>query len=352
MMCSNMFSTLGIILRSSIALLLFYFTGCDTPTPLIGWSGMTMGTSYQVKIAQTTLSENQLKSIRSEVDSALYEVNRQMSTYDPGSEISRFNAFEEIRPFAVSPEFANVVAKALEIYKSSDKSFDITVGPLVNLWGFGAQGRRFNPPTKKEIHSVIKNIGSSHLKIVNDIYLVKHLPQLKLDLGAIAKGYGVDVVSDVLIKNNYRHFMVEIGGEVYARGEKEGGDLWRIGIDTPLLASIPGQNLQAILALKDVAIATSGDYRNYFEYDGKVYSHTIDPATGFPVAHNLASVTVIAQNCMDADAIATALMVMGHEKGLYYIESLQNTEAYFIVRLGKESFRIHQSSGFSKYLQE
>jgi thiamine biosynthesis lipoprotein len=340
-----------LIKRSSFILLLFYFVGCEAPQPLSGWSGMTMGTTYQVKIAQVRLSDNQLQTIRSKVDSALKEVNRQMSTYDPGSEISRFNKYDKTTAFEVSAEFGKVVKKAIQVYQSSDKAFDITVAPLINLWGFGSEGHRITPPTKKEIGSMLKNIGSQHLETVNDRWLIKNKPQLQLDLGAIAKGYGVDVVSSQLLKSGLTNFMVEIGGEVYARGEKTGGDLWRIGIDTPMLASMPGQELQAILALKDVAIATSGDYRNYFEYDGKIFSHTINPKTGYPVDHDLASVTVIAQNCMEADALATAIMVMGKDKGIKYIESTKNAEAYFIVRKDKETYETYQSSGFAKYLQ-
>jgi thiamine biosynthesis lipoprotein len=350
-MYSNLYFIINHIIRSSLILLLFYFIGCDTPEQLTGWSGLTMGTTYQVKISQASISQDEIHSFRTKVDSALTEVNRQMSTYDPGSEISRFNKFEDTTAFEVSTEFVNVVNKALLVYESSDKSFDITVAPLVNLWGFGAEGHRITPPTKKEIGSILKNIGSAHLRSENNNKLKKNIPGLQLDLSAIAKGYGVDVVAKVLNNMQLNNFMIEIGGEVYAQGEKAGGDLWKIGIDTPTLASLPGQNLQAILALKNIAIATSGDYRNYFEYDNKIYSHTIDPKTGFPVSHNLASATVVAQNCMEADALATALMVMGKEKGIHYIESIKNVEAFFIIRKDKETYETFQSSGFDKYLQ-
>jgi thiamine biosynthesis lipoprotein len=340
-----------LMIRGSLILLLFYFFSCDARPQLSGWSGMTMGTTYQVKIAQTNVSDNKLQQVHVKVDSALKDVNSQMSTYDPGSEISRFNNFEETTTFDVSSEFLNVVKKALQIYESSGKAFDITVAPLVNLWGFGAEGHRITPPTKKEVGAILKNIGSDYLEIVEDRSLKKNIPQLKLDLSAIAKGYGVDVVALQIKKSGFNNFMVEIGGEVYAQGEKAEGDLWKIGIDSPTLASMPGQNLQAILALKDVAIATSGDYRNYFEYDGKIFSHTIDPKTGYPVDHNLASVTVIAPSCMEADGLATAIMVKGKDDGLLYIESIENAEAYFIVRKDRETYETYQSSGFKKYLQ-
>lgn len=296
--------------RSSFLLLLFYLFACESPGQLSGWNGVTMGTTYQVKIAQEEISQNELKTLRSKVDSALAEVNHQMSTYDPGSEISRFNRFKDTTAFEVSVEFIEVVQEALKIYESSGTAFDITVAPLVNLWGFGVKGNRIVPPTKKEIDSVLKNIGSDHLRVEGNTKLKKKIPDLNLDLSAIAKGYGVDVVAGILRRRQFDNFMVEIGGEVYAQGEKAGGDFWKIGIDTPHLASLPGQHIQAILSLKDVAVATSGDYRNFFEYDGKLFSHTIDPVSGYPVKHDLASVTIIAQNCMKADALATAMMVM------------------------------------------
>jgi len=333
-----------------LILLLFYLFGCETSQPLSGWSGMTMGTTYQVKIARDSISKTRLENLKAKVDSALTEVNRQMSTYDPGSEISRFNKFADTTTFKVSTEFVEVVNEALKVYESSDEKFDITVAPLVNLWGFGSRGNRITPPTKKEIGAILKNIGSGNLKTDGIIGLKKKIPELQLDLSAIAKGYGVDVVSKVLSSEQYENFMVEIGGEVYARGDKAEGDFWKIGIDAPNLHSLPGQNIQAILSLKNVAVATSGDYRNFFEYDGKIFSHTINPKSGFPVTHNLASVTVVAQNCMEADALATALMVMGREKGLRYVETIEKVEAFFIVRKSRETYETFQSSGFAKYL--
>jgi len=275
-----------------------------------------------------------------------------MSTYDPGSDISRFNNYEDTTAFEVSTAFINVIEEALQVYQTSGEAFDITVAPLVNLWGFGTKGHRVSPPTQEEISSVLKNVGSRYLVIKGENLIKKKIPALQLDLSAIAKGYGVDVVSRVLRDEGFENFMVEIGGEVCTRGNKAGGEFWKIGIDAPNLHSLPGQNIQAILELKDIAVATSGDYRNYFEYNGKIYSHTINPHTGFPVTHNLASVTVVAQNCMEADALATALMVMGWEKGIDYIEKIKNAEAFFIIRKDKESYETFQSSGFKKYLQK
>lgn len=343
---------MDIMMKGGLALLFFYFLGCSTSEQLSGWSGMTMGTTYQVKIVQKSPAANDLDELKSIVDSALTEVNHQMSTYDPASEIARFNQFRDTTAFRVSTGFVTVVKEALEIYESSGKAFDITVAPLVNLWGFGVTGDRIVPPAQTKISSILKNVGSKYLLTESDHFLKKKIPELQVDLSAIAKGYGVDVVTGVLRKKHYDNFMVEIGGEVYASGNKTNGELWKIGIDSPNLHSLPGQKIQAILSLKNIAVATSGDYRNYFEYNGKLYSHTIDPKSGYPVTHNLASVTVIARNCMQADALATAIMVMGKERGMDYIEKIDNAEAYFISRKSSETYETAQSSGFKQYLNE
>jgi thiamine biosynthesis lipoprotein len=157
-------------------------------------------------------------------------------------------------------------------------------------------------------------------------------------------------VARILFDEGLKNYLVEIGGEVFARGLNDRGEFWKIGIDNPDFSSLPGQNIQAILKLNDNAVATSGDYRNYFEYEGKIFSHTIDPRNGKPVSHNLASVTVVAKNCMQADALATALMVLGKEKGLTLIEKTADTEAFLIIRKDIHSVETFQSSGFSKYL--
>jgi len=275
-------------------LLLFYLTSCGKSDNQYGWTGSTMGTTYQVKITHIVLAENEIYQLKNQVDSVLVEVNRQMSTYDPQSEISRFNEYEDTLSFPVSPEFAGVVSKAIEISKISDNAFDITVANLVNLWGFGKRGKRIVPPLEEDIFAELKNVGNRNIKAVNGKALKKLKAEVEIDLSAIAKGYGVDVVAHLLESRKILNFMVEVGGEIMARGNNASGGPWKIGIDSPGLANLPGQDIRSILALKDVAVATSGDYRNYFEYNGHIYSHTIDPKTGRPVTHDLASATIIA----------------------------------------------------------
>jgi thiamine biosynthesis lipoprotein len=341
-----------VTLRSSLWLLLFYFTGCLQDSIQLQWSGQTMGTSYQIKLTHQHLTQSQIDELKQKVDATLIEVNRQMSTYDPQSEISRFNDFLDTVAFPVSEEFAMVVQTAIDISWKSGKTFDITVGPLVNLWGFGKKSSRFSPPGNTEIKSLMDRIGIENLRTVGGNSLKKKIPLLNIDLNAIAPGYGVDAVAAQLEKAGLSNFMVEIGGEVIARGLNASDEAWKIGIDSPGLASLPGEDIRVILALQDMAVATSGDYRNYFEFKGQIYSHTIDPSTGKPVTHDLASATVVTKNCMEADAYATALMVMGKEKGMAFIETVKETEALFITRRGKNSYDVFQSSGFKKYVSE
>jgi len=334
----------------SLLLLLFYFNGCTSERDQHQWTGLTMGTTYQVKITHQPLAAKEVTAIKQKVDSTLVEVNRQMSTYDPQSEISKFNDFRDTVAFPVSKEFYTVVKKAIAVSRLSGQAFDITVGPLVDLWGFGKKGSRQSPPAEEEIRSLMDRIGIENLQTVDGNALKKKIPALNIDLSAIAKGYGVDAVAARLEEAGFENYMIEIGGEVRTRGLNDSGEAWKIGIDSPGLSSLPGEDIRMILALQDVAVATSGDYRNYFEYDGKIFSHTIDPSTGKPVDHDLASTTVVAKNCMEADALATALMVMGKDKGLTFIESIKGVEALFITRRGKDRFDVFQSSGFKQYV--
>jgi thiamine biosynthesis lipoprotein len=312
--------------------------------------GTTMGTSYQIKIARVSIPEKNLIMLKQQIDSVLLTVNQQMSTYDPQSEISRFNAWTDTTSFFISEPLRYVVRTALEVNKESHGYFDITVAPLVDLWGFGKMKRAGIPPEQRQIETVRKRTGAQHLIMLDDRHLRKTIPDLELDLSAIAKGYGVDRVAELLDSLGYKNYLVEIGGELVGKGLNNKGELWKVAVDRPRFASLPGEQIIETLALPDVAVATSGDYRNYFEYRGRRYSHTIDPFTGYPVQHNLASATVIAMNCTRADALATAVMAMGPEKGLTWIENYPDVEALLIVRLADNKFEEFQTTGFVKYL--
>jgi FAD:protein FMN transferase len=339
-------------LRSSLILLLFYFLACDSAEKDVQheWSGLTMGTSYQVKVSGIHIDKDKKQIIAAQIDSALKSVNAQMSTYDPESEISLFNKNLQTGPIKISQPFYQVLETSIDISIQSEGAFDITVGPLVNLWGFGPGKVDKKMPDNADIKNALSTTGFQNLVLSDGEYIRKKIPGIKIDLSAIAKGYGVDVVADLMEKYNFNNYMVEVGGEVKVKGVNASNECWKIGIDKPKHASIPGQQLQGILCLNDVAVATSGDYRNYFFNNGKYYSHTIDPVSGYPVNHNLASVTIITSSCMLADGLATATMVLGPEKGLQWIENMTNVEAMLIERIDENKFDVKYTKGFEKYL--
>jgi thiamine biosynthesis lipoprotein len=279
--------------------------------------GRTMGPiKYNVTIADYPESAD-LKKIQAEVQSTLDRVNQLMSTYIPDSDVSRFNNSESTQPIEVSVETALVVARALEISRQTEGAFDITVGPAVNLWNFGPDKQKFKPPLDSEIESVKELIGFAKLKVdLEASTLTKSISGLKIDLSAIAKGYAVDAVASALDELDCKSYLVEVGGEVRALGKKSDGSPWKVGVEFPTKSkSDPVGKLAAIASLNSRSMATSGDYRNFEMYDGQRYSHTIDPVTCRPVTHVLASACVVAEDCMTADALATAVSVLGAERG-------------------------------------
>lgn len=309
-----------------------------------------MGTTYSIVIADSVASPGLIGATKSKVDDVLKEVNKQMSSWDPNSEITLFNKKTDDKPLTISPGFINVLKLADVVYRESEGAFDPTVGPLVDLWGFGKEGTRFSPPTDEEVENRKKFVGLDLIEIVDNKMIKKKYPETQLDLSAIAKGFGVDQVADLLTSMDCENFMVEIGGEVVASGQKKSSK-WRIGIDRPYFDAVPGQNLEAVIEVSDMGVATSGDYRNYFVSDDKTYSHTIDPVTGRPIVNGVASVTVIAPKCVLADAMATAIMVMGVGKGLQWVNSKDNIEAFIIIRTD-EGYEEVFSPGFKNYLSE
>lgn len=306
--------------------------------------GSTMGTGYSVKISGK-VKKTTLKDLDEKIKAELVEINRQMSTWDPESEISRFNHFQSLEGFQCSQAFAAVVRRALELSRDSGGAFDPTLQPLLNLWGFGSEGEELKVPTDEEIAAVKSATGWEKLRVDETSNLWKTEPKLSLALGAIAKGYGVDAVGQILDEAGFENWFVEIGGEVLAKGVNPDGVPWRIGIQMPTTNPMD-RSLQGIVSVDHGAIATSGDYRNYMEEDGVVYSHILDPRTGRTAKSDTASVTVCAPNCMDADGIATALFVMGPEDGMAWVESMDGVETMFLIRdeNGKISERF--SSGF------
>jgi FAD:protein FMN transferase len=304
------------------------------------WSGKTMGPiDYVVKVVAAP--ESDLQPVQAEVSESLDRINRRMSTYLPDSEISRFNATSSTDWFPVSGEVAALVQRAQEISQDTDGAFDITVKPAVERWNFGANRQHSAPPDKAEIEELRQRIGFRNLQVrLDPPALKKSVPELQIDVSAIAKGYAVDVVFEVVKKAGFSRSFVEIGGELRTGGTKPDDSPWIVGVEKPLPDI---REIQSKVAVRDAAMATSGDYRNFRIVEGKWLSHTIDPKTAEPVDDGLSSVTVIASDCLTADAYATALMVAGPS----LIEKLeqQNMLIMTIKRQGPE-FAVAHSRQF------
>lgn len=309
-------------------------------------SGPTMGTTFQVKIVQNNITLD-IDVLEREINTRLEEVNRQMSTYQHNSEITQFNRSPSTDWFAVSSDFAYVLHIAREISTWSDGAFDVTIGPLVNLWGFGPNAIPERVPSPDSIQAAKTLIGYEKIHIdLSASTIKKEIPEIYCDLSAIAKGYGVDRIASYLDSLGINRYFIEIGGELRTKGHNHLGQLWKIGIASPA-----GQGeLQKALALNNLSMATSGDYHNYFERDGMRYSHTIDPRTGRPITHALASVTVLHKSCAYADGLATAINVMGPEKGFAFAEK-RTLAVFMIVRQGN-GFVEKMTSGFKKMVRD
>jgi len=309
--------------------------------------GATMGTAYTVKIPRVPGSIA-ADTLQAEIDQILTQINRQMSTYDPESELSRFNRNSSTAWVPVSPELLLVVQEAQRVSQLTAGAFDVTVSPLVNLWGFGPTVTDDDIPTDAAITEAQTRIGYQQLKTRDTPpALRKTIPDLEVDLSAIAKGYAVDQLAEYLETLGISDYMVEIGGELRVKGHNAQGNPWRIAIEKPT----PNERtVKRIALLTDRGIATSGNYRNFFERDGQRYSHAIDPGTGRPIRHELASVSVIHPSVTMADALATGLIIMGSEKGLQLAEQ-QGLAALFIV-IKNGGFEEKTTSAMASYLAE
>jgi FAD:protein FMN transferase len=318
-------------------------TGCDLQKEVL-CSGKTMGTTYHVKVV--TPMFHRTGSLQSQIDKRLREINQSMSTYLPDSEISRFNALEDDgESLAVSADFFNVMQVAENLYRITGGALDGTVMPLVDLWGFGPSGFSGKAPDRKEIERCLESVGFSGIELKQGQILVKSKSDIRLDLAAIAKGYGVDALAALLLARGYKNFLVEVGGEVMAEGVRKDGKKWRVGINRPQ-EDAAFNDVYHVVALRGKAMATSGDYRNFFELDGRHYSHVIDPRSGYPVANGVVSASVVADSCTLADGLATAMMVMGAEKALALANQMDNVSCLVVVREADGSFADYRSDGF------
>ena len=310
------------------------------------FEGSTMGTTYHIKaVLPKSLISSQLE-ISQLIKSELNDIESKMSTYRSDSELTLFNAHPVNSSFVLSPSTIEVLTQALYLSNISEGAFDVTVGPLVNLWGFGPGESHDVVPNKSALLEAFSRVGYKSLKLDVVSLELKKTKKVFVDLSAIAKGYAVDRVINLLHKKGILNVLVEVGGEIRSSGVKPNQMDWRIAIETPVAGE---RSIQRIISVTDIAMATSGDYRNYFEINGRRFSHTIDPNSGYPIDHSLASVTVLANSCMQADGLATTLMVLGPVKGLAFAEKY-NLSAFFIIKT-PSGFKEISTQGFSQYIQ-
>ena len=338
--------------------------GCSQTSTPTQWvlSGHTMGTRYTVKIIDppTVLDKTVVENGVSEV---LSQTDELMSTYKITSEVSQFNKISEGEWFPISPETFFVVNLAQEISHLSQGSFDVTVSPLIELWGFGKGDSANTIPSEEKLQAALRQVGYGSLLLDDDVKAMRKDKPLTVNLSAVAKGYAVDRIAQRLMSFNLDSFLIEVGGEIWAKGLKPGKRPWRIAVESPAtdLKSVNGSGsgdgvvslnevrvVQRIIDVSEVGVATSGDYRNYFENHGQRYSHIIDPVVGAPVQHNLVSVTVVDASTARADAWATALLVMGLERGLEAAE--KNRLAVFFISKTNSGFKETMSQRFNQYL--
>ena len=317
----------GTVRAAGWLLLALLLAGCSDP-PQVELTGPTMGTHYRVSLRPLPEAHDRA-SLQAAIDTRLAAINRVMSTYDPDSELSRFNRNTGTGWVPVSAELYTVLAEAQRLGELSEGRFDVTVGPLVNLWGFGPERASAGIPDESAIAAARLRVGYRMLELRAEPPAArKTRPDLYVDLSAIAKGYGVDEIAGLLENLGVTDYLVEIGGELRAHGANDQGRPWRIGIEKPQ----PGEHtVQTIIELRDQALATSGDYRNFFEHQGQRYAHVIDPLSGWPVRHRLASVSVLHPSCMTADGFATALLALGPERGLALAEREQLAALFIVI---------------------
>jgi len=332
------------LLTTALALILLVagLSGCDSREAELRLEGRTMGTTYTVQTIDCDSTE--CDSIGLQVDARLEELSQCLSHYDPESELSAFNNYPGTDWFPVSTELATVVDYALAISKQSDGAFDISIGPAVDAWGFGPTAGIPAEPSEEQLAASLLHSGYTKLAVrASPPAIRKDDPLIRLDLSALAKGYAVDQLVYLLEDRGIQNYLVEIGGEIRTAGIRGDGKPWRIGIQPPA----DGLDLEFVVEPGDAAVATSGDYRNYFMLGDRRVSHTIDPASAQPVNNNVMSVSVIAPDAMQADALATALMVMGPEAGVEFATA-HDIAALIIKRTGDSSLAV-MSPAFERY---
>ena len=324
--------------------LLLVFSACSHSgnEKMVRFQGAAQGTYYDI-----SYFDNQERNFQKEIDSLLNAFNFSVSVYEPNSIISKINRDET--ETEADDWFITVFNKAYEVAEATDGYFDFSVGSLVNAWGFGFSDRLHLD--RNTIDSLLKLVGYRNFKLENN-RIIKAVPGAQIDFNAIAKGYAVDVVAQFIESKDVSRYLVDIGGEVIAHGRKPNGKLWKVGVEKPSEDQSSSRELKAIVELENMAIATSGNYRRFYVEDDVRYSHTIDPFTGYPVRHPLLSASVLAKDCMTADAYATAFMVMGVEKTIEFLKIRKDLEAFLIYSENGEELQTWISEGFRSKIVE
>ncbi|WNO07567.1 FAD:protein FMN transferase [Teredinibacter sp. KSP-S5-2] len=311
-----------------------------------------MGTVYHITMVVNPNVTQAEQTMQMHIDKALEGINQIMSTYIPDSELSLLNQAPLSEWVVVSEPLFDVLKEAQTVSEKTQGAFDVTVGPMVNLWGFGPETPKGKLPSEQEIEERRARVGYHNIELNLETRQVKKLKDVYIDLSAIAKGYATDVIAELIEQNGFTDYMVEIGGELKLKGNSPRGQPWRIGVEKP---SFSHSGSMQTIEISQGGMATSGDYRNYYEEAGVRVSHTINPATGRPITHKLASVTVIADSGSKADAYATALNVMGPEKAMAFAE-MENMAVYLIIRsdaegqTGELDFKVKYTDEFKRYM--
>ncbi len=327
--------------------LFFLLSACKPETAFVKFRGDAMGTYYEISY----LSEQGQVNYQKQIDSLLAVFNESVSTYTPTSIISKVNQANAGDTIPVDDIFTIVFNKSVEVHQKTDGAFDPSVMPLINAWGFGYKK---NPPPvdSLDVDSLLQLVNLPSFKLLNNPHrIVKTVANTQLDFNAIAQGYGVDWIAEFLESKNISNYLVDIGGELRARGINAHKQTWTVGIDKPV-ENADKREIQEIVRLNNLSIATSGNYRKFYEKDGMKYAHIIDPKTGYPKFSNLLSASVFHSDCMTADAYATALIVMGYEKARAFVEANNTLEALFIYSDEKGALQTFYTKGVDVMKEE
>lgn len=327
-------------------LVVIALSGCERQPDIEEFGGSAMGTSWSVQMygLPAGVSRSQMQG---DFEQLLDLVDRQMSIYRDDSYITRFNRAGPGETLVIPPDFNQVLTTALELAKASGGAFDPTVGPLVELWGFGGEGASSEPPPREEIEALREKVGWERLEFDSASGELTQPGDIYLDVAAVAKGHAVDRLADLLDARGVSSYLVSIGGDMRIRGRKADGEPWRVGIERPTAGS---RDIHRVVAPRDIAMTSSGDYRNFFEYDGRRYAHIIDARTGYPVEHELASVSVLHERARKADGLATMLTVLGAEEARVFAE--ERDLAVFLIERTEDGYREWESPAFSEHLYE